>query len=135
MCPASFQSVVLRFFFFASQLLLCPFFPLFKASRCQAVALSPVVESCFLVAPQTTLEGTVAVRRALALQHLVQDPGDEPPHLRHRQCRRPDFFPAWSPASGTRSPTARAFDGDANPPKSAPGSRPSPPPPWHASGI
>lgn len=49
-----------------------------------------------------------------------------------RRRRRLHFSPAWSPASGTRSPARPTSDRGVNPTTSAPANLPDPPPPWHA---
>src|SRR5262245_28971062 len=115
--------------------LLCLFGSLVKPSRGQAVALLPVVQPRLLVAAQAPVHGAANMAGTLALQHPLQYPRQQHPHLRHRQSRRPPFSPARSPTSGTRSPATLGFDGGASPPTSAPASPPSPPPPWPASSI
>src|SRR5262249_42911883 len=112
--------------------LLYPFGPLFKPPWRQAVASPPVIEPGLLVAPQPAVHRATTVLGAVATQNPVQDPRHQPPHLRHRQRRRPSFFPAWFLGSETRWRPATAFGGDASPPRCGPGSRPGPPPSWHA---
>src|SRR5207248_4348757 len=80
--------------------LLCPSRSLIKATRRQALALTPVVQPRFLVAAQTAIRGAPQVARPLAVQQLVQQSRQQQPHLPHRQRGGPDFFPAGSPASG-----------------------------------
>src|SRR4051794_14825782 len=98
--------------------LLCPSRSLIKATRGQALALPPMVQACFLVTPQTAIHGAAQVGRPLTVQQLVQQPCQQQPHLPHRQGGCPDFFPAWSPASGTRWPGTTASDDDASLPTS-----------------
>src|SRR5206468_7713172 len=92
-----------RTFMRLSVVLLCPVDPLFKPPWRQAVASPPVVEPGLLVASQPAVHRAAAVLGLVAAQGSAQDPREQPPHLPHCQRRRPYFFPAWLPASGTRS--------------------------------
>jgi hypothetical protein len=56
-------------------ILLCPSSPLIKASRGQAVALAPVIKTCFLVATQTTIHPPATPRRTMIPQALHQPAG------------------------------------------------------------
>lgn len=90
-------------------------FPLIKAQRRQAVALSPVVQACLLVALQPAGGGAAHPGGAVDLQRAVEQPGDQHPDHGHRQGGGLDFPPAWLPHSGTRSPPAPAPCGGASP--------------------
>src|SRR5947208_2814460 len=109
--------------------------PSLKPSRRQAVATTPMVKPGFLVPLQTAIHGPTNPRRPIALQHPIQQLGDHLLHLRHGQRGRLFFFPAWFPASGTRSPTTPAFDDGANLPRCAPDSPLSPLLLWRAEDI
>src|SRR5665213_3609048 len=78
--------------------LLCLLGSLFKPSRRQAVASSPVVEPRFLVALQTAIHVAANPLRTMAVQKAVQQSGDHRLHLRNRQRRGPFLFPARFPA-------------------------------------
>src|SRR5207245_6003549 len=92
----------------------------------RADAAVRVVQPCFVVAPQSAIRPPEHTRLAIAFQHPTQRLANHLLHLRRRQRGGLDFFPAWLPVSGTRSPRAPRFDDGAIPPRSALGSRPSP---------
>src|SRR5262249_37050344 len=73
--------------------------------------------------------------RLIDLEQPIEHPRYQPPQLRKRQRRRPDFSPAWPPASGTRLPPATAPDDDANPPRCVPGSPQGPLRSYHPSST
>src|SRR5437667_6647733 len=92
-----------------------------------------MIEPGLLVAAQATVDRAVRAVGAMGIEEAVQDADDQESHLRGGQRGRPDFFPAWFPASGTRWRSATALDDDANRARCALDSRPSPPPPWLVS--
>src|SRR4051794_6445336 len=95
----------------------------------------PVIEPGLFVPLQTASHRPANTRRAIALQHPIQQLGDHLLHLRHRQRGCLDFFPAWFPVTGTRSPSAPTFDDGANLPRCVPDSPPSRPLLWLAEGT
>src|SRR5260370_38241920 len=88
-----------------------------------------------MVPPQSAVERAPLVGRPRTVQRLVEDAGQERPHLSDRQRRGPDFSPAWLPALGTRSPTALRSCVDANPPTSSLVSPLGRPLPWRRANI
>ena len=70
---------------------------LLETSWRQAVMLTPVVKSRLLVAAQTPIHPAANTCRTITFQQPVQQFGDHPLHLWHRQ-RGCFFFRAWSPS-------------------------------------
>src|ERR1700685_1064541 len=118
-----------------SLLLLCLGRRVFKPLRWQAVVTLPVVQPGLLVASEPASRGALTVPRTVTPQRSTQPLADQHRQLRHGQRRRPPFFPAWFPASGTRSPAGPGFGDGASLPRYGPGSPPTLLPPWRAGGT
>src|SRR4051812_15771767 len=78
-----------------SLVLLCLRGPVLKSLRRQAVVTLPVVQPRLFVAPQPAAGGATPVPCAMTPRSTAQHPCEQHRQPRHRQRRRPPFFPAW----------------------------------------